>query len=514
MTETAQDPSQEEAASAQQLLADLSKVRDFPALSQVIAKVNQIASSESSRSDDLTESILRDVALTNKLLRVVNSVHYKQLGAGPVNTVSRAIVILGYDAVRDVALSLMLFDHLANYAQATELKAEAVESFYCGVLGRAMARRAGVRDSEEVLICALFRNLGRMMCRLHFFDKSKEVEQIIAEQNLSEETASRRVFGISYDDFGLALGRRWHLPNTLLQGMSPLPPSAARIVGGDIPKLQVLANMAQDLYRAARDSAPETSREAYTALLKRYGQAVPMQTDELVELVQVAGRLMEEEASTLQIDLKASPLLTRLLGQETPPEPAPEEADTIPAEAEATLEEAADAEADPTSILITGMQDLTSLLLDNAKPADILHVAAELLYRSKIFDNVLISTIAANGQELAGRIGLGPMAERNKSAFRIPLAFAPDVFHVAISKNADLLIADTQAESIRERIPAWYRERIDARSFLLLPIATKTRTVAVIYADRHGDSLKISQQTLGLIKALRNQITLALRSQT
>jgi HD-like signal output (HDOD) protein len=515
MTDAVPAADQEEIATAQQLLADLSKVRDFPALSQVISKVNHIASSENSRTDELTESILKDVSLTNKLLRVVNSVHYKQLGSGPANTVSRAIVILGYDTVRDAALSLMLFDHLANHAQAAELKGEAVESFYCGILGRAMAHRAGMRDGEEVLICSLFRNLGRMMCRLHFFDKSKEVEQLVADQGLAEDVASRRIFGISYDDFGLALGRHWHLPNTLLQGMAPLPPGSTKVIGNDVPKLQVMANMARDLYIATRDSEPESAREAYANLLKRYGQVVHLQTDDLEELVYQASAVMEKESVSLQVDIRSSPMLARLLSrnEDEADQPAgeaePAEAVEDSAILQAPVEE--DSAHDPTTILITGMQDLTNLLLENAKPADVLHVAAELLYRARCFDNVLICTIDAHGKELVGRIGLGPNAERNKASFRIPLAFAPDVFHVAISKNADLLIADTQADSIRERIPAWYTERIGARSFLLLPITLNNRTVAVLYADKRDGALQLAQQTLGLIKALRNQITLALR---
>lgn len=498
----------DEDAGARTLLADLSKVRDFPALSQVISRVNHIASSEVSRSDELTESILKDVALTNKLLRVVNSVHYKQRGAGPVSTVSRAIVILGYDTVRDVALSLMLFDHLANHAQAGELKAEAVESFYCGVLGRAVAARAGMRDGEEVLICALFRNLGRMMCRLHFYDRSKEVEVLVAGQGLTEAAASRRVFGLSYDDFGQAIGRHWHLPASLLAGMAPLPAGKA----AEAPRLQVLANLAHDLYLATRDAPPERLSEAYAGLLKRYGQAVPLKAEDLPELVRQAGTIMEQEAGQLQIDLRASPFLARLLAR--PEAAAASEPETEAEAAAATPAAPAETGHDPTAILITGMQDLTNLLLEDARPADVLHVAAELLYRSKCFDNVLICTTAANGQELAGRIGLGPQAERAKAAFRIPLAFAPDVFHVALSKNADLLIADTRADSISGRIPAWYTDRIGARSFLLLPIHLNNRAVAVVYADRRDGALQLSQHTLGLIKALRNQIALALRQKT
>jgi len=517
MTDGLLEAGEEEVATAQQLLADLSKVRDFPALSQVINKVNHIANSDNSRTEELTEAILKDVSLTNKLLRVVNSVHYKQRGAGPVNTVSRAIVILGYDKVRDAALTLMLFDHLANHAQAAELKGEAVESFYCGILGRSLAHRAGMRDGEEVLICSLFHNLGRMMCRLHFFEKSQEVVQLVAG-GMAESPASRQVFGLSYDEFGQAIGRHWHLPTTLLQGMAPLPASAAKTVGADVPRLQVLANLAHDVYLAARDSPPESSKAAYAELLRRYGGVVHLDTADLEELVYLAGTVMEKEAVTLQVDVRASPLLARLLAHnpETPEGEQEEEAvdeATVPAGMAAAAAEAAtdSATQDPTAILITGMQDLTSLLLENAKTADVLHVAAELLYRARCFDNILICTIAANGKELVGRIGMGPNAERNRNDFRVPLAFTPDVFHVAVSKNADLLISDTQADSIRARIPAWYTERIGARSFLLLPITLNNRTVAVIYADKRDGELKLEPQTLGLVKALRNQITLALR---
>jgi HD-like signal output (HDOD) protein len=519
MTADTSDPDQE-ITNAQQLLDDLSKTKDFPALSQVISKVNRIASSDTSRTDELTESILKDVSLTNKLLRVVNSVHYKQFGTGPVNTVSRAIIILGYNAVRDAALSLMLFEHLADHAQAGELQGEAVESFYCGVLGRALAARSGCRDGEEVLICALFHNLGRMVCRLHFFDKSKEVEALVAEQNLTEAAASRRIFGLSYDEFGQALGRHWHLPGTLLQGMSPLPHGPAK--AGESSRVQILANMANELYVATRDTPPEAMKEAYQELMKRYGQAVHLQTDDLEELVYQAGSLLKDEADILRVDLKTSPLLTRLLSRDEREDEAEtstaSEAEQVAEEIEAgeAVESAqvAPAPTDPTTILISGMQELTSLLLENAKPADILHVAAELLYRANCFDNVLICTIAANGKELVGRIGLGANAERNKTGVRIPLAFTPDVFHVAVSKRADLLISDTRADSIRNRIPTWYAEKIGAHSFLLLPISMNDRTVAVIYADKVDGPLQLPQQTLGLIKALRNQLTLALRQKS
>jgi hypothetical protein len=94
------------------------------------------------------------------------------------------------------------------------------------------------------------------------------------------------------------------------------------------------------------------------------------------------------------------------------------------------------------------------MLVDDSRPSDLLQVAAEIIFRSHCFDNLAICAIAPGGQELRGRIGLGPQADALKKHLRIPLGFTPDVFHAAISKGADLVIQDATAENIRERIPA------------------------------------------------------------
>jgi HD-like signal output (HDOD) protein len=499
-------PPAAETNEVQILLGDLSKVRDFPALSQVISQVGRVASSDNAHTDELTKVILRDISLTNKLLRVVNSAHFGQFGSQPINTISRAIVILGFDTIRDIALSLMLFEHLNNHSQANELKGEAVESFFSGILGRNLAARAGMKDKEEVFICTLFRNMGRMMARLHFFEQTKLAERLMQDQGLSEEQASRRALGVSYDEFGQALGRHWHLPNSLLQGMQPLPPGPVKPPANDAAKLQTVANMANDLYLATRAAPPEQIQQAIVEIGKRYSQAVNIPAEHLAEVVYQSSEAMESEARILQVDVHCSPLIHRLLngepGKEKAPQTTPEsEPESPPAE-------------DATGILITGLQDLTAMLIDDSRPSDLLQVAAEILYRSHCFDNLVICAIAPGGQELRGRIGLGPQAEALKKHLRIPLSFNADVFHAAISKGADLVIQDATAENIRERIPGWYSQHIGAQSFMLLPILVGNRPVGLIYGDRRKHALQIAAQTLGLLKSVRNQITLALRLKT
>ena len=65
------------------LLRRMRSKSDFPAISGIIQEINTIVSSESEGSSKLAQVILQDFSLTNKLLRLVNTVSYAQRSAGP-----------------------------------------------------------------------------------------------------------------------------------------------------------------------------------------------------------------------------------------------------------------------------------------------------------------------------------------------------------------------------------------------------------------------------------------------
>jgi GAF domain-containing protein len=88
------------------------------------------------------------------------------------------------------------------------------------------------------------------------------------------------------------------------------------------------------------------------------------------------------------------------------------------------------------------------------------------------------------------------------------------VFHVALNHNADIFIADIDADTIKARVPAWYRGAINAASFLLLPMLVDKRVVGLVYADcEQAGQLVIPSRELALLKTLRNQAILAIRQQ-
>ena len=113
----------------------------------------------------LSSEILKDVALTNKLLRLVNTASYSNAG-GSISTVSRAVALVGFAGIRNMALSLVLLEHMQDKAHASQIRDEFLRSLMAGAVASELC--ASARDGEEVFIGALFQNLGRLLTDYYF----------------------------------------------------------------------------------------------------------------------------------------------------------------------------------------------------------------------------------------------------------------------------------------------------------------------------------------------------------
>jgi hypothetical protein len=119
-------------------------------------------------------------------------------------------------------------------------------------------------------------------------------------------------------------------------------------------------------------------------------------------------------------------------------------------------------------------------------------------------------------QHLTGRFGLGDEVDKVARCFDIALNPSPgapaNLFTVVCQKGADTAISDSSDERIRSRLPAWYGGPVAAPSFLLLPLAMKGATFALIYADTAcKGGIVLSEREMSLLRTLRNQAVMAFR---
>lgn len=508
------------------LLRRLRHKGDFPALSESVSAINKIASSETESISRLSSSILKDFSLTNKILRLVNSAHYRQAGGGNISTVSRAIIVLGFDAVRNIAVTVLLFEHLQNKANANQLKEEFLRANLAGLLSKDIAIKLQYRDQEQPFICAVFHNLGRLLSQYYFPEESEEIRKVMLQKDVSEQVAALQVLGVSFEDLGIGIARNWGFPQLIVSSMRQVPSGPVRKPNTPEERLQVLSAFSNEVCQAIASAAAEDRDKEIRKISGRFAASVPMEEKELKQTIHAAVEEVTEFARIIRVNLQQTQFGRQLrkLGGDAG---APRGEDTTVL-GEASLEGtvlAADGAVDTASfgaegekahdaqaVLTAGIQDISNTLVEGFKLNDILRIILETMYRAMGFRRVILCIKDAKHNVMQGRFGFGPEANELAKQFRFTLSFTPDIFHAATSKGVDILISDIDDPKIATRIPDWYRKAVTAKTFVVFPLNIKTNPVALIYADREeAGGIEISEKELSLLRTLRNQAVLAIK---
>lgn len=504
------------------LLRRMRHKSDFPALSESVAAINKIANSETESIDKLSNTILKDFALTNKLLRLVNSAYFRPAGGGNISTVSRAVIVLGFEAVRNIAITVLLFEHLQNKSNANQLKEDFLRANLAGILAKDIGATAKMRDLEQSFICALFHSLGRLLSQFYFPEESDEIRRIMAQKGCTEESAAVQVLGISLEEIGIAIARQWGFPPLIVGSMRRLPPGAIKKPTQPEERLRLLSAFSNELCDVIALATPETRERELRKTMARFAEVTALDQREVHQTVQRAVEEVADFARVIHLNLQQTAFgkQMRLFAKGHTDDSAAVdgkngvnfEETTILADGDPLGGMVGDSAVDAQAVLTAGIQDISNTLIDGFQLNDILRIILETMYRAMGFKRVILCIRDAKAGVMQGRFGFGPNANEVAHAFRFPLSFTPDIFHAATSKGVDLLISDINDPKIAPRIPDWYRKAVPANSFVLFPLNIKGNPVALIYADgdRPGD-ISIPEKELQLLRTLRNQAILAIK---
>lgn len=185
-------------------------MKDLPSIPEVTKRIIEVASDLDACVDKLEETIMEDQALASKLLRMVNSSFYGL--SRKVQTISQAIVILGFNAVRELALSLFVFEN-----QGRELaKSLWAHSVLTASVCRTLAKELRFPKVEEAFVGGLLHDIGRViMLKTDPEEYEKMVSRTVKEKD-SLLKMEREVFGCGHDQLGGFLAEKWSFPPELV----------------------------------------------------------------------------------------------------------------------------------------------------------------------------------------------------------------------------------------------------------------------------------------------------------
>jgi eukaryotic-like serine/threonine-protein kinase len=511
------------------LLRRMKHKSDFPALSESVSTINRIAQSDKDSVQKLSSTILRDFALTNKLLKLVNSAFFRSAGGGSISTVSRAILVLGFDAVRNLAITIILFEHLQKSPAKQQLLEQFIRSNFAALMARNLGKKIGAHDSEQAFICSLFHSLGRMLAQFYFPEEAEQVRRAMEQHRLSETAASAQVLGLPFSDLGIGIAKTWGFPTLIIGSMEPLPDGPVRKPHTVEERLRLVSGAANEICEIIAGKAPEERKHALDGLLSRYGDHLALNENELKIQIERANNELGEFANVAHVSLAASSFGKQLKVVIGKGFAAPTESDAVTAlnsdlggsvlsdnavttAVAGSVPDMPGEVVDAQAILTAGIQDISNTLVEGFKLNDVLRIILETMYRAMGFRRVVLCIKDARINRMQARFGFGADSSDLVKDFHFSLAAPPDVFIAAVSKGVDILISNVDDEHIKGRIPDWYRKAASAKTFVLLPLTIKNVPVALIYADReHAGEINIPEKELSLLRTLRNQAILAIK---
>lgn len=502
------------------LLRRMQRNNDFPTLAQSVRTLNALADSRELHVQDLTQAIVKDFALTNKILKVVNSALYARF-AGKVGTISRAVVVLGVQPIRALAASLIFFEHLHNKSQAEELKEQTAHALFSALVAGALAADEDAGHCEDHFLSSMFHDLGRILVTYYLHDESREVERLITQQGILPLQAQRAVLGATFEEVGIGIARHWNFPDTIIHTLRHLPPTGELKPPRTLEdRRRLVAGFTHELTQRLAAGGLERP-EGRQALLKRFGRALNLDGKHLDRLVTAATKEFLDLTKYMDVRGKEGEFLKRLRGI------------AGNAEAAGTLEQARDTSRHPgtgltgseriledlpaqtgdrEALLTEGLQEVTLVLVNQPGLPQLCNIVLETMYRAMAFRRALLCLRDSSSQEMVSKLGFGADVDSFLKGFRFPLAWRADVFHAALKNGVDIYVSNTRDPKLQADLPDWFKGLSDAGCFLLFPIVVKNAPLGLIYADHaQADGLRITPKTLNLLRALRNQLVLGFR---
>ncbi|EGF33525.1 putative signal transduction protein [Oxalobacteraceae bacterium IMCC9480] len=430
---------------------------DLPGFSKVVSSILAAMRGEDDRDFNMASTVLSDPGLTQKVLRLANSPMYAVFGRD-INTVSKAVVVLGTDAIGHLALGVKLIDGLSVASADSALaRGEMEKAVLSGHIGRQVAAGASTRDAEEAVVCSMLHALGRMMVAFYL----PEMWQQITTGGGMER--ARHVLGLGLDQIGRMVALRWGLPNTLVDTLKDLYPSALDEPLDHNAWLAAVSTMslscADVLFAEAPDS-PELAA-ALARITEDYAGMLGVDASQLLLAVETAQQAARDDGATAsrpQRPAGAAPVATAAAAVSGKP-------------------------ADAAQLLARGVADLRELSLTSSN-AQLMTMALELLFKSLGFSHgALFQRIVKDGRYQA-RMCLGGKLQEIAARLTFEDAYQPDVFHAALANDKMIFVENARDPAFINKLPRWWKDALPTtRSFVVMPLTINRSPIGFLYGD-------------------------------
>jgi putative nucleotidyltransferase with HDIG domain len=191
--------------------SDLKKIimdtKTLPTLPSVINKLNSLSDNEKSSVQEMSRIVSSDQVLSARILRLANSPSY---GFHRVSTISNAMILLGVNVVKSLALSSSFFAIMEKESVSLW-----EHSLGVGVAANLIARKLGLPECEEIATAGLLHDIGKVIISLKCSEAEKDIHKLVRERHIYALEAEKEIIDTDHTEVGEWLSKSWFLPDKL-----------------------------------------------------------------------------------------------------------------------------------------------------------------------------------------------------------------------------------------------------------------------------------------------------------
>lgn len=464
---------------------------DMPVFSGTVTSVTDAVNNERTSASDVAQIVLKDASLTTRLLKVSNSFHFNPTKQ-QISTVSRAVMVMGFDQVRALTLSMVLVDNLGKGQNRQKLVEEMGLAFHAATQAQELAIRLQAQNPEDIFVATLLSRLGQMAFWA-FADDSAEALQQAMETGMDNLEAETEVLGFPLLSLTRGLSKSWSLGELLDDYVN-------KRAGDDRIKFIECGNALATAATQGWDNA-ETE-----AVFKEMADKLDIKPAELKDMA-FANAGKAKEVTKLYGSFEASREIPQpyvsLVDRDDEAEQSTTATDTEQASANtssAAITDITDVNQEQpvfqkgdSDYLMTVMEEISTTVQDKASLGIVLEMVLEGIYRGVGADRAMFAILNPERTSLSCKYVLGDSADTLRQTLKIDVRKQENIFNQIINtKKARFLSSDPKllgGTLSRETL-----KLLGTPPYIVMPTIVRNKVIGVFMADRNASGREISQQ--------------------
>ena len=287
----------------------LKACRTLPSVPAVVLEVLNICQDEDVSIGQVSKVLMRDPALSGKILKVANSPYYGV--RSQVTTLERAVTILGINATLSLALSFSLVRDLRNGKRSGfDHHAFWLRSVISAASSRVIGIWANMANHDELFLAGLLQDIGMLVLSEALSDSYGELISLTKGNHTLLAEMEKKEYGCDHASVGAWLLKRWNLPLNLQMAAAFSHGETAGVEEQTIfSKCVLLAN-----YVTAVWTQPDTV-EATTVAKDKAEEILQISPEQFEDILNDVAQVLPEATENLGIDIGDEDFIDRVMDQ-------------------------------------------------------------------------------------------------------------------------------------------------------------------------------------------------------